>query len=157
MTLALTTPPGIDDPRALAEIDIAIPVHNEQATLATEPSDASGTLMFDVARRRWSEDMMRAVDLPRSLLPDVGESSQILGRVTRDAAALTGLGEGTPVVGGGADNACGAAGVGAISPGDAVSSWGTSGTVLTPTAQPLVDPQLRAHTFCHVAPPSVER
>jgi len=55
-------------------------------------------------------------------------------------------------VGGGADNACSAAGVGAVIPGEAVSSWGTSGTVLAPTAQPRVDPKLRAHTFCHVAP-----
>ena len=55
-------------------------------------------------------------------------------------------------MGGGADNACGAAGVGVVSPGDAVASWGTSGTVLAPTAEPKVDPSLRAHTFCHVAP-----
>jgi xylulokinase len=55
-------------------------------------------------------------------------------------------------VGGGADNACGAAGVGAVTLGDAVTSWGTSGTVLAPTPEPRVDPGLRAHTFCHVAP-----
>ena len=59
---------------------------------------------------------------------------------------------GTPVVGGGADNACGAAGVGVVTPGEAVSSWGTSGTVLAPTSEPKVDKGLRAHTFCHVAP-----
>jgi len=121
-------------------------------TVATEPSDASGTLMFDPARMRWSREMLAAVELSPSLLPDVGGSAQVLGRVTEDAAALTGLAAGTPVVGGGADNACGAAGVGAITPGEAVSSWGTSGTVLAPTAQPRVDPKLRAHTFCHVAP-----
>jgi xylulokinase len=65
---------------------------------------------------------------------------------------MTGLTAGGPVVGGGADNACGAAGVGVVAPGEAVASWGTSGTVLAPTAEPLVDPGLRAHTFCHVAP-----
>lgn len=121
-------------------------------TLATEPSDASGTLMYDPAHRRWSREIMDAVGLPLSLLPDVGESGEVLGRVTPEGAALSGLAVGTPVVGGGADNACGAAGVGAIALGDAVASWGTSGTLLTPTAQPLVDPGLRAHTFCHVAP-----
>jgi len=121
-------------------------------TVATEPSDASGTLMFDPARLRWSREMLDAVGLPASLLPDVGGSAEVLGRVSEIAAKLTGLPAGTPVVGGGADNACGAAGVGAITPGDAVSSWGTSGTVLAPTAEPRVDPQLRAHTFCHVAP-----
>jgi len=121
-------------------------------SVATEPSDASGTLMFDPAHLRWSREMLEAVELAPSLLPDVGGSAQVLGRVTKDAAALTGLAAGPPVVGGGADNACGAAGVGAITGGEAVSSWGTSGTVLAPTAQPRVDPQLRAHTFCHVAP-----
>lgn len=121
-------------------------------TLATEPSDASGTLMFDPARLGWSSELLDAVGLPLSLLPPVGGSSEVLGRVTAQGAALTGLATGTPVVGGGADNACGAAGVGAISPGEAVASWGTSGTVLAPTAQPRVDPALRAHTFCHVLP-----
>ncbi|HEV8381851.1 MAG TPA: xylulokinase [Gemmatimonadales bacterium] len=121
-------------------------------TVATEPSDASGTLMFDPAHLRWSAEILDAVDLARSLLPEVAGSSDVLGHVTKEAAALTGLAAGTPVVGGGADNACGAAGVGAITPGEAVSSWGTSGTVLAPTAQPRVDPKLRAHTFCHVVP-----
>lgn len=120
--------------------------------LATEPSDASGTLMFDPAGQRWSDETLSAVGVPRALLPDVGGSSEVLGRVTADAARLTGLAEGTPVVGGGADNACGAAGVGVVTPGEAVASWGTSGTVLAPTAQPLVDPGLRAHTFSHVVP-----
>jgi xylulokinase len=121
-------------------------------TISSEPSDASGTLMFDPAGVRWSRAMMEAVELPLSLLPEVGGSSDVLGRVSGPAASLTGLAAGTPVVGGGADNACGAAGVGAITPGEAVSSWGTSGTVLAPTAEPRVDPGLRAHTFCHVAP-----
>lgn len=120
--------------------------------LATEPSDASGTLMFDPARMRWSKEIMAAVEVPVTLLPEVGESAEVLGRVTRAAASATGLSAETPVVGGGADNACGAAGVGVIKPGEAVASWGTSGTVLAPTAQPIVDPGLRAHTFCHVAP-----
>jgi xylulokinase len=120
--------------------------------LATEPSDASATLMFDTARVRWSSEILDAVGLSPSILPPVGGSSEILGRVTVRASALSGIPPGTPVVGGGADNACGAAGVGAIAPGEAVSSWGTSGTVLAPLAEPLVDPELRAHTFCHVAP-----
>ena len=126
--------------------------HRLTGALASEPSDASGTLMYDTARRRWSTEMMGAVGLPVSLLPELGESSEVLGRLTAAAARLTGLSPGTPVVGGGADNACGAAGVGVVSPGDAVASWGTSGTVLAPTGEPRVDPSLRAHTFCHVVP-----
>ena len=120
--------------------------------LATEPSDASGTLMFDPARLRWSDELLRAVDVSPRLLPQLGGSQEVLSHVTAEAAKLIGLTSGVPVVGGGADNACGAAGVGVIAPGEAVASWGTSGTVLAPTAQPLVDPGLRAHTFCHVAP-----
>ena len=120
--------------------------------IATEPSDASGTLMFDPAGMQWSREILDAVRVPMSILPRVGGSSEILGRVTAEVARQTGLAEGTPVVGGGADNACGAAGVGAVTPGEVVASWGTSGTVLAPTSKPLVDPRLRAHTFCHVAP-----
>src|SRR5262249_22153945 len=121
-------------------------------SVATEPSDASGTLMFDPAHLRWSQEIFEATELPRSLVPQVGASSEVLGRITAEAAKRTGLAALTPAVWGGADNACGAAGVGAITPGEAVSSWGTSGTLLAPTAEPRVDPGLRAHTFCHVAP-----
>jgi len=120
--------------------------------LATEPSDASATLMFDTAHVRWSNDIMHAVSLDEAILPRVGGSSEVLGRVNAHGASASGLPVGTPVVGGGADNACGAAGVGVVALGDAVASWGTSGTLLAPLAEPSVDPQLRAHTFCHVAP-----
>jgi xylulokinase len=120
--------------------------------LATDPSDASATLMYDTARGRWSRPLLQAVGLHEDLLPDVGASSEVLGLVTPAASRATGLPVGTPVVGGGADNACGAAGVGVVSPGEAVASWGTSGTVLAPTSTPKVDPSLRAHTFRHVLP-----
>ena len=120
--------------------------------LATEPSDASATLMYDTAHRAWSSEILRALGLPQSIVPAVGGSAEVLGQVTPEAAALTGLRTGTPVVGGGADNACGAAGVGVVGPGEAVASWGTSGTVLAPMSEPRVDPGLRAHTFCHVVP-----
>jgi xylulokinase len=108
--------------------------------------------MYDTANLRWSEEIMRAVELPMSLLPEVGGSADVLGTITSAAAGATGLEIGTPVVGGGADNACGAAGVGVVAPGEVVTSWGTSGTVLAPTETPRVDPRLRAHTFCHVLP-----
>jgi xylulokinase len=103
--------------------------------LATEPSDASGTLMYDPVNQRWSAKLMRAVDLPLSLLPDVGGSAAPLGNVTAQAAALTGLEAGTPVVGGGADNACGAAGVGAVTVGEAVFG-GRRGRCWRPLAGP---------------------
>src|SRR5258708_955709 len=120
--------------------------------LATDPSDASATLMYDTAHPRWSDEVLDAVGVSRSLVPDVGGSAEVLGVITAPAAAVSGLPAGTPVVGGGADNACGAAGVGATAPGEVVTSWGTSGTVLAPMLEPRVDPALRAHTFCHVLP-----
>jgi xylulokinase len=120
--------------------------------MATEPSDASGTLLFDTARGRWSAEMFSAMDLPPSIMPEVGRSAAVLGRVTGEAAHATGLVAGTPVVGGGGDNACGAAGAGVLRPGSAVATWGTSGTVIAPTDAPRVDPRSRVHTFCHVAP-----
>ena len=120
--------------------------------LATEPSDASATLMYDTAHWRWNSDLLRAVGLRESIVPRVGGSSEVLGCVNDAGTAATGLRRGTPVVGGGADNACGAAGVGVIAPGEAVASWGTSGTLLAPIVEPRVDPELRAHTFCHVVP-----
>jgi xylulokinase len=120
--------------------------------LASEHSDASATLMYAVARREWSSDVMNALHLSMGLLVDVGDSAEVLGRLTTEGARATGLAKGTPVVGGGADNACGAIGVGIVAPGEAVASWGTSGTVLTPTAEPFVDPDMRVHTFCHAVP-----
>ena len=120
--------------------------------LATDPSDASATLMYDTKRLRWSDEILSAVDLPRTIVPPVGGSAEVLGRVTASAASITGIVAGTPVVGGGADNACGAAGVGVVTHGEVVTSWGTSGTVVAPTAEPRVDPELRVHTFCHVVP-----
>lgn len=120
--------------------------------LATEPSDASATLMYDTAKLRWSDGILAALGLPASIVPDVGGSAEALSTVSAAAARATGLVEGTPIAGGGADNACGAVGVGVVSTGDVVASWGTSGTVLAPMSEPKVDPGLRAHTFCHVVP-----
>src|SRR6184192_310259 len=78
--------------------------------LATEPSDASATLMYDTAHLGWSADILHALELPESILPRVGGSSEVLGCVTAEGGKMSALPVGTPVVGGGADNACGAAG-----------------------------------------------
>lgn len=117
--------------------------------LATEVSDASGTLLFDVAHRRWSQEMLDALDLPPTFLPPVLESTGVVGSVTKDAARAIGLIQGMPVVAGGADNACAAVGLGVVRPGQVLTSVGTSGTVVAPSAEPRLDPQARLHTFCH--------
>lgn len=119
---------------------------------ATEVSDASGTLLFDVFQRRWSAEMVDALDLPAAILPPVFASTDVIGRLTREAATATGLCAGTPVVAGGADNACAAVGAGVIAPGQVLTSIGTSGTVVAPSDEQRFDPGARLHTFCHAVP-----
>ncbi len=120
--------------------------------IATEPSDASGTLLFDVVNRRWSEAVLRQLDIPESLMPEVRPSASVVGLVSREAAWETGLSEGLPIAAGGADNACAAIGSGIVEEGSELVSIGTSGTVLAPSSQPRFDPEGRLHSFCHAIP-----
>src|SRR6266404_5069869 len=119
---------------------------------ATDVADASGTLVFDVAKRRWSAEMLEASDLEAEILPEVFESPQITGRVTKDGARASGLREGAPVVAGGGDQAAGAAGMGIVAPGNISATIGTSGVVFAATSDPVVEPKGRLHTFCHAIP-----
>jgi xylulokinase len=116
---------------------------------ATEVSDASGTALLDVARRQWSFEMLDGLGLDRAILPALYESSDITGTVSAQAAELTGLAAGTPVVGGAGDQAAGAVGSGIVEPGIASCTLGTSGVVFAHTDAPSWDPQGRVHTFCH--------
>lgn len=120
--------------------------------LATEVSDASGTLLFDVKKRQWAQSMLEALDIPESFLSNCYESIDICGHVNKGTAELTGINAGTPIVGGGSDNACGAVGVGVVKSGKVMASIGTSGVVLAHTENPKVDPEMRLHTFCHSVP-----
>lgn len=119
---------------------------------ASEVSDASGTLLFDVANRRWSDAMMAALDLDRSLLPEVHESPVVSGRVSKAVAAELRLPAGTPVVGGGGDQAAGAVGTGLVRRGIVSSVIGSSGVVFAHADTPARDPRGRVHTFCHAVP-----
>jgi xylulokinase len=118
----------------------------------SEVSDASGTSLFDVGRRRWSEDMLRALDLPRDWLPEVTESPVVSARVSADAASQTGLLEGTPVVGGGGDQAAQAVGTGIIAEGLVSATLGTSGVVFAASDTYRVEPGGVLHAFCHAVP-----
>lgn len=119
---------------------------------ATEPSDAAGTLLFNVAISRWAEEMLSALDIDPDWLPRVAGSSELTGRLSARAAKSLGIRIGTPVVGGGADNAAAAVGAGVIEPGTMSVSVGTSGAVVAPIASPQVDPEMRLHVFNHAAP-----
>ncbi len=120
--------------------------------LACEPSDAAGTMLFDVHRREWSADMLAALDLDKNLMPRIVPSAGVVGRLGSLAARETGLREGTVVMGGGADNACAAAGSGVLGPGQVVCSIGTSGTVLAPVGLDVQNPGHNVHLFSHVSP-----
>jgi len=119
---------------------------------AMDVAEASGTLMLDVAHRRWSEEMMGAVALPMSCLPKLYESPEICGRINQQGAAYTGLKLGTPVVAGAGDQAGGAVGMGIVRAGAVSATIGTSGVVFAATDNPAMDPKGRVHTFCHAVP-----
>jgi xylulokinase len=109
---------------------------------ATDVSDASGTLLLDVADRRWSEDVIAALDLDADWLPRVHESPTVAG----DTA------EGIPVAAGGGDQAAGALGVGVDGPGPLSVVLGTSGVVFAALDRYRADPHGRVHAFCHAVP-----
>ncbi|MDR1631049.1 MAG: xylulokinase [Oscillospiraceae bacterium] len=119
---------------------------------ATEVSDASGMQLLDIAKRRWSDEVLDRLSIEKSLLGTVYESPEITGKITAAAAALTGLCEGTPVVGGAGDNAAAAVGAGVVKNGTAFTTIGTSGVVFAHTDQMAVDPLGRVHTFCCAVP-----
>jgi xylulokinase len=115
-------------------------------------ADASGTLMLDVAHRRWSSEVLQAAELDASLLPPLYESPDVCGAISAEGAAATGLKAGTPVVAGAGDQAAGAVGMGIVAPGAVSVTIGTSGVVFAATGSPALDPKGRLHTFCHAIP-----
>lgn len=119
---------------------------------ATEVSDASGTLLFDVRHRRWSAEMLAALDIPAAWLPSAVESPVITGHIKADIAAELGLPVGTPVVGGAGDQAAGGVGNGVVRAGMLSSTIGSSGVVFAFSAGITLDPAGRVHTFCHAVP-----
>jgi xylulokinase len=119
---------------------------------ATEVSDASGTLLLDVARRAWSDRLLSLLDIDRALLPKVYESPEVTGALNAQGASALGLRIGTPVVGGGGDQAAGAVGNGIVTTGIVSATLGTSGVIFAHSDQPTLDPRGRVHTMCHAVP-----
>ncbi len=120
--------------------------------LATDVGDASGTGLFDVGARVWSDEIVDALDLDRDVLPRAYEGPEITGRVLADVSADLGLPPGIPVVAGAGDQQAGAIGAGAVAPGIAMTSIGTSAEVFAPTASYEPVPQGLLHTMCHGVP-----
>jgi xylulokinase len=115
-------------------------------------SDSSGTALFDVGRRTWSAEMLAALEIPRTWLVDVTESPVASTSVSRDAARITGLLEGTPVVAGAGDQAAQAVGTGIVTEGLVSVTIGTSGVVFAASEKYRVEPEGRLHAFCHALP-----
>ncbi len=120
--------------------------------LAMDMQEASGTLLLDVAHRRWSEELAGICGIPMSWLPRLYEGPEICARIDNAGAQATGLKEGTPVAAGAGDQGAGAVGMGILTPGSVSATIGTSGVVFASTAEPTHDPKGRLHTFCHAAP-----
>lgn len=120
--------------------------------LAVDRADGAGTLLFDLAKRDWSPEVLAALEIDPSWLPRTYEGPDVTGVVSPDAAEATGLRAGTPIVAGGGDQAAAAVGVGAVEPGVVSVSLGTSGVVFATTEGPLIEPEGRLHAFCHSVP-----
>jgi xylulokinase len=108
--------------------------------------------MLDLAARDWSAELLDAVGVEPAWLPPTHEGTQITGTISPEVAAGTGLRAGTPVVGGGGDQAAQAVGVGAVREGVVALTVGTSGVVFASCARPLTERRGRLHAFPHAVP-----
>jgi xylulokinase len=119
---------------------------------AIDRADGAGTILFDLARRDWSAEVLRALDIPAEYLPQTYEGTDVTSSLSPDVAANLGLRAGIPVFGGGGDQAASAVGTGAVIAGVVSLSLGTSGVVFATTDGPSIEPEGRLHAFCHSVP-----
>jgi xylulokinase len=119
---------------------------------AVDCADGAGTLLFDLRARTWSDEVLQALEIDPAWLPRTYEGTQVTGVVSPGAAEATGLVAGTPIVGGGGDQAAAAVGTGAVEQGIVSLSLGTSGVVFATTDRPTIEPDGRLHAFCHAVP-----
>jgi xylulokinase len=120
--------------------------------LATDASDAAGTLLMDVGARKWSDDILKAIQIPAEWLPQIFEGPEQTGVLSAPVADELALTEGVPIAAGGGDNAAAAVGTGIVEPGRVSSSIGTSGVVFAHSDMFGPDPSGRLHAFCHAVP-----
>jgi xylulokinase len=117
--------------------------------IAMDHSDAAGTLMQNIAEKRWQKDLLEDLELSADILPPLLPATAVVGDLKEGFARETGLAKGLPVVAGGADNACAAIASGVVAPGRVALSLGTSGTLVAPSRTPERDARGRVHTFNH--------
>jgi xylulokinase len=146
-----------EEPETYAKIDqILLPKDYLRYKLtgeyAMDRAGGSGTMLFDVRNRTWSPDVLEALEIDPAWLPPTFEGTDVTGMVSQTAAVSTGLAIGTPVMGGGGDQAAAAVGTGAVEEGIVSLSLGTSGVVFATMDAPAIEPQGRLHAFCHAVP-----
>ncbi len=115
-------------------------------------ADGSGTVLFNLAERTWSDDLIQELGMKRDWFPPTFEGTAVTGYLTKSAAQETGLVEGIPVFAGGGDQSAAAVGTGAVEEGIISISLGTSGVVFATADSPFVEPEGRLHAFCHAVP-----
>jgi xylulokinase len=115
-------------------------------------SDSAGTAWLDVARRRWSPELLAATDLDEGHMPSLVEGTEQAGGLRAELATRWGIAAGVPVAGGAGDNAASACGMGTVGEGHAFVSLGTSGVLFAANAAYLPNPESAVHTFCHALP-----
>ena len=119
---------------------------------ASDRAGGSGTILFDLAKRDWSPEILATLDIPAEYLPKTYEGTDVTGTLLPTVAADLGLPSGIPIVGGGGDQAASAVGTGAVRAGIVSLSLGTSGVVFAATDTPVIEPEGRLHAFCHSVP-----
>lgn len=117
-----------------------------------EVSDASGTNLFDLKNRDWSDEILTILDLDKKMFPPMAESADVAGTISEEASKITGLDQSTIVCYGAGDNAAAAIGTGVVSEGKAFTTIGTSGVVFAHSDKPQIDKLGRVHTFCSAVP-----
>jgi len=117
--------------------------------LATEVSDASGTLLLNVVERCWHTGLLTKLQIDPALLPRCVESDEVTGKLSAEAAKALGIQPGVPVVGGAGDQAASAVGNGIVKPGIISATIGTSGVVFAHAEKPETHPEGKVHTMCH--------
>jgi len=121
-------------------------------TLAMDVADGSGTLLMDVGRRAWSDELLELLDIPGEWLPTLHESHEVVAEVSTEAASATGLLAGIPVVAGAGDQAAQSIGTGVAGEGIISVTVGTSGVVFAATSSYTFDPTGELHAYCHALP-----
>lgn len=127
-------------------------IHRLTGNFVTDYSDASGTNLFDLEKKEWSEEICRALEIPMGLLPEAHPSAAVAGRVTREAAEACGLLEGTPVVIGGGDGSCACVGAGVVEEGNTYCVLGSSSWISRAGKAPVYDEKLRTFNWVHLDP-----